>query len=125
MLRAANQIAVFCEDIEGAADVKVEETTGLPFLEIKIDKAEIARRGLSLADVQDVIGIAIGGREAGLVFEGDRRFEIVVRLPDALRGDVEALRESAGRRCRKAGPGDGAVTIPLAPARRLRFRRRT
>ena len=50
-------------------------------LEIKVDKAEIARRGLSLADVQDVIGTAIGGREAGLVFEGDRRFEIVVRLP--------------------------------------------
>ena len=55
--------------------------TGLPFLEIKIDKGEIARRGLSLSDVQDVIGIAIGGRAAGLVFEGDRRFQIIVRLP--------------------------------------------
>ena len=72
-----------CDGIEGAANVKVEQVTGLPFLEIKIDKAEIARRGLSLADVQDVIGIAIGGRAAGLVFEGDRRFQIVVRLPDA------------------------------------------
>ncbi len=71
--------------------VKVEQVTGLPFLEIKIDKAEIARRGMSLSDVQDVIGIAIGGRAAGLVFEGDRRFQIIVRLADAVRDDVEAL----------------------------------
>ena len=47
-----------------------------------MDKAEIARRGLSLAAVQEVIGAAIGGREAGVVFEGDRHFEIVVRLPE-------------------------------------------
>ena len=84
MLRAANQIAAVLKGIEGAADVKVEHVTGMPVLEIKIDKAEIARHGLSLAAVQDVIGIAVGGRAAGVVFEGDRRFQIVVRLPDAL-----------------------------------------
>ncbi len=79
--------------MKGATDVKVEEAVGLPFLEIKINKAEIARRGLSLSAVQDVIGAAIGGRVAGLVFEGDRRFQIVVRLPDDLRSDVEALKD--------------------------------
>ena len=83
MLRAASQIAAILRGVEGATNVKIEEVTGLPFLEIKIDKGEIARRGLSLSDVQDVIGIAIGGRAAGLVFEGDRRFQIIVRLPDA------------------------------------------
>ena len=80
MLRAANQIAGILRGVDGASDVKVEQTAGLPVLEIEIDKAEIARRGLSLSAVQDVIGTAIGGREAGVVFEGDRHFEIVVRL---------------------------------------------
>src|SRR6266516_2590375 len=69
MLRAANQIAAVLRGVDGAANVKVEQVTGLPFLEIKIDKGEIARRGLSLSEVQDVIGIAIGGRAAGLVPE--------------------------------------------------------
>ena len=111
MLRAANQIAAVLKTLDGAADVKVEEVQGLPVLEIRIDKAEIARRGLSLSDVQEVIGIAIGGSAAGLVFEGDRRFQIIVRLADALRGDLEALENLP-----VALPQDGsgrAVTIPL------------
>ena len=91
MVRAANEIAGVLRGVNGTSNVKVEEVTGLPFLEIRIDKAEIARRALSLADVQDVIGVAIGGRNAGLVFEGDRRVQIVVRLADAARGDVDAL----------------------------------
>ena len=82
----------------------------MPFLDIGIDKAEIARRGLSLAAVQDVIGMAIGGRAAGLVFEGDRRFQIVVRLSDAMRNDIETLKNLPvslpGRR-------PAALTIPL------------
>jgi cobalt-zinc-cadmium resistance protein CzcA len=91
MLKSANQIAAILRGLDGAADVRVEQVSGLPFLEIKIDKAEIARHGLSLSDVQDVIGIAVGGRPAGLVFEGDRRFQIVVRLADAQRSDIEVL----------------------------------
>ena len=91
MLRAAGRIASILRGVEGAKNVKVEQVAGLPFLDIKIDKGEIARRGLSLSDVQDVIGIAIGGRAAGLVFEGDRRFQIIVRLPDAVRNDVDTL----------------------------------
>ncbi|NGX97736.1 MAG: CusA/CzcA family heavy metal efflux RND transporter, partial [Candidatus Afipia apatlaquensis] len=91
MQRTAGSIASVLRRIDGAQNVKVEETTGLPFLEIKIDKAEIARRGLSLLAVQDVIEAAVGGRVAGLVFEGDRRFQIIVRLNDALRNDIAAL----------------------------------
>jgi len=91
MLPAANRIAALLRQIDGTAAVKVEQVAGLPFLDIAIDKAEAARHGLSLTEVQDVIGIAIGGRQAGLVFEGDRRFPIVVRLGDGQRGDIEAL----------------------------------
>ncbi len=92
MRRTANQIAAVLEGIRGTSEVKVEDVTGMPVLEIRIDKAEIARHGLSLAAVQDVIGIAVGGRPAGLVFEGDRRFQIVVRLSDVARNDIEILK---------------------------------
>jgi heavy metal efflux system protein len=91
MVRTANQIASVLRDVDGTSNVKVEQVSGLPFLEIRIDKGEIARRGLNLADVQDVVGTAIGGRTAGLLFENDRRFAIIVRLADNLRSDVEAL----------------------------------
>src|SRR5215208_1979425 len=112
MLRVANQIADILRGSEGAADVKVEEAAGLPFLEIRVDKAEIARRGLSLSAVQDVIGTAVGGKEAGLVFEGDRRFQIVVRLPDAVRSDVEALK-NLPIPLPGSGRGGTTPTIPL------------
>ncbi|MGL4284722.1 MAG: efflux RND transporter permease subunit [Phreatobacter sp.] len=92
MLRAANQVAAILRATPGARDVKVEQVGGLPFLEIRIDKAAIARMGLSVFAVQEVIGAAIGGREAGVIFEGDRRFPIVVRLPDIVRDDLERLK---------------------------------
>ena len=92
MLAAGNQIAALLRNIPGAEDVRVEQTTGLPFLEITVNREEIARRGLSINAVHDVIGTAIGGREAGFIFEGDRRFAIVVRVPEAIRSDIEALR---------------------------------
>ncbi|MFC6790668.1 efflux RND transporter permease subunit [Methylobacterium komagatae] len=91
MLKAANAIATALKGIDGAEDVKVEQTAGLPFLEIKINKPEAARYGLSTGAIQEVIGAAIGGKEAGVVFEGDRRFPIVVRLTDKVREDREAL----------------------------------
>ncbi|MGX9430645.1 efflux RND transporter permease subunit [Bradyrhizobium sp. LeoA1S1] len=112
MQRTAESIAAVLRRIEGAQNVKVEETTGLPFLEIRIDKAEIARRGLNLATVQDLIGTAIGGRVAGLVFEGDRRFQIVVRLNDALRSDISAL-ENLPVPLPHANPNAPAASIPL------------
>jgi cobalt-zinc-cadmium resistance protein CzcA len=92
LLRAADQIADILRATKGAKDVKVEQASGLSTLDIAVDKAEIARRGLSLAAVQEVIGTAIGGRDAGVVFEGDRYFEIVVRLPETIRNDLDALK---------------------------------
>jgi cobalt-zinc-cadmium resistance protein CzcA len=92
LLQSANQIAGILRATEGATDVKVEQAEGLSFLDVIVDKTEIARRGLNLAAVQQVIGTAIGGREAGVVFEGDRHFEIQVRLSDAIRNDIEALK---------------------------------
>ena len=81
LLESANQIATILRGTAGATDVRVEQSAGLPVLDISVNKAEIARRGLNLSAVQDVIGTAIGGRDAGTIYEGDRRFQIVVRLP--------------------------------------------
>ncbi|MEW6110779.1 MAG: CusA/CzcA family heavy metal efflux RND transporter [Thermodesulfobacteriota bacterium] len=89
--KTAQAISAVIAKIPGAADVKVEQTTGLPAVDIDIDRAAISRYGLSIADVQEVVAIAVGGRDAGLVFEGDRRFDIVVRLPERLRNDIAAL----------------------------------
>jgi cobalt-zinc-cadmium resistance protein CzcA len=91
MLQAAHDVAAVLRSVSGATDVKVEQAGGLPVLEIKVDKAAIARRGLSAAAVQDVIGAAVGGQDAGVIFEGDRSFDIVVRLPESVRSDLEAL----------------------------------
>jgi cobalt-zinc-cadmium resistance protein CzcA len=92
MNETAGQIAAMLEKIAGASEVKVEQTTGLPMLTVNIDRDKTARYGLNVGDVQDAISTAIGGQRAGTLFEGDRRFDIVVRLPDALRSDPEALR---------------------------------
>jgi cobalt-zinc-cadmium resistance protein CzcA len=77
--------------IEGAADVASEQITGLPMLSVTPDRERLARYGLSIADVQDVVRTAMGGQHAGDVFEGDRRFSILVRLEDALRADPATL----------------------------------
>jgi cobalt-zinc-cadmium resistance protein CzcA len=91
MQTTAAAIAQVLQSVPGAADVKVEQTTGLPILSVLIDRAAIARYGLNVADVQDVVAIGMGGREAGLVFEGDRRFPLVVRLPEAHRQNLDTL----------------------------------
>ncbi|TXI79907.1 MAG: CusA/CzcA family heavy metal efflux RND transporter [Cupriavidus sp.] len=88
----ANQVAAVLQTIRGATEVKVEQTTGLPMLTVNIDRQKAARHGLNMSDVQDAVAIGIGGREAGTFFAGDRRFDMVVRLPDAVRDDIEALR---------------------------------
>jgi len=91
MEKTAVSIMQVLQGIDGAADVKVEQTSGLPFLEIRLDRPAIARYGLNVSDVLDVLTIAVGGREAGLLFQGDRRFDIIVRLPDELRGDLSTI----------------------------------
>ncbi|MDX2028246.1 MAG: CusA/CzcA family heavy metal efflux RND transporter [Alphaproteobacteria bacterium] len=91
MGKTASEIMKVLQGTSGSADVKMEQTEGLPFLEIKLDRPAIARYGLNVSDVLDVISIAVGGREAGLVFQGDRRFDILVRLPDNLRADLATI----------------------------------
>ena len=93
MEEKANEIASLLEQIPGSADIKVEQTIGLPILTVQIDREKIARLGVNIADVQDAVSIALNGRESGLVFEGDRRFDIVVRLPEHLRADLNAMRQ--------------------------------
>lgn len=85
------QIEKLASGIAGNADVKLEQVTGLPLLVITPDRAALARYGLAVADIQDTVAAALGGATAGQLFEGDRRFDIVVRLPDAQRQDPKAL----------------------------------
>ncbi|MEG0148636.1 MAG: CusA/CzcA family heavy metal efflux RND transporter [Comamonas sp.] len=89
--KSAQSVAAMLQNIAGASEVKVEQTTGLPMLTIQIDREKASRYGLNMGDVQDAIGTALGGRQAGTVFEGDRRFEIQVRLPEAIRNDMESI----------------------------------
>lgn len=93
MEATAAAIEEVLQKVPGAADVKVEQTAGLPMLTLAIDRAKIARLGLNVSDVQDALAIAVGGREAGQLFQGDRRFDIIVRLPESLRGDLDAIRQ--------------------------------
>ncbi|MDP1923653.1 MAG: CusA/CzcA family heavy metal efflux RND transporter [Thiobacillus sp.] len=93
MNASAEAISRVLESVQGAADVKVEQTTGLPMLTIQIDREKTARLGINVGDVQDAVSIALGGREAGVLFEGDRRFDIIVRLPERLRNDLAAMQQ--------------------------------
>ncbi|HZO14624.1 MAG TPA: CusA/CzcA family heavy metal efflux RND transporter, partial [Polyangiaceae bacterium] len=91
MLEHAQDIARILASIKGATDIKVEQVSGLPVLTIDIDRRAISRYGLNVADVHTVVEAAFGGVTAGEVFEGDRRFDLVVRLPDPIRRDVHEL----------------------------------
>ncbi len=91
MTETAEQIAVVLEKTAGSADVKVEQTTGLPVLTVNIDREKIARLGLNMADIQTAVSIAMNGTQAGAVYDGDRRFDIVVRLDEAQRLDTAML----------------------------------
>ena len=93
LLNAGSEVAAVLQRIDGASDVKVEQVAGLSALTVDIDRAKIARYGLNVSDVQDVVSIAFGGEEAGTLYEGDRRFPIVVRLPEDLRGEVDLVRQ--------------------------------
>ncbi|WP_333571733.1 efflux RND transporter permease subunit [Sphingomonas sp.] len=91
MTRQAQRIAGVLRTIPGAGDVSAEQTDGAPTFDVKIDRQAAARFGLSVEEVANTVAAALGGREAGLLFEGDRRFAVVVRLPDAQRDDLETL----------------------------------
>ena len=91
MNATANQIASVLRKVPGAADVQVEQTEGLPLLDIRPNRGAMAQVGVSAGDVQDTIAATLGGREAGMIFEGDRRFPIVIRLAETSRADMQAI----------------------------------
>ncbi len=107
LMTTAQGIESAMAGVDGAADVRVEQTTGLPMLVVDPDRDAIARLGLSIDDVQQVVATAIGGTEAGMLYEGDRRAPIVVRLADGLRNDADRL-------------GDLPVPLPVERADTVR-----
>jgi cobalt-zinc-cadmium resistance protein CzcA len=100
----AERIAKVLMEVPGAADVKVEQVTGLPMLSIDLDRSRLSRFGISISEAQHVIATAIGGMNAGELYEGDRRFQIVVRLPEVIRTDIDKL---------------SGLPIPLPPDRQI------
>jgi cobalt-zinc-cadmium resistance protein CzcA len=122
----AAKVAATLGRVPGAAEVKVEQTSGLPMLTVNIDRDKTARYGLNIGDVQEAVAIATGGRHAGIMFEGDRRFDIIVRLPEQLRTDLEALKRLPIPLTRPVASGTdglaGATSyIPLAEVATLDF----
>ena len=110
LLEVGNAVEGIISGIEGAEDISVEQVTGLPVLQIRPDRAALSRLGISMDDVQQVVSASIGGVVAGQLFEGDRRFDVVVRLPETLRQDTETI-----GRLRIPAPGSGGTAfVPLA-----------
>ena len=91
LLRLGAEIETIVASVEGAADPQTEQITGLPVLQITPNRPAMARLGLSINDVQSVISTSMSGTTAGQIFEGDRRFDVVVRLPERLRADTDAI----------------------------------
>jgi heavy metal efflux system protein len=87
----ARQVAAVVAKVPGAVEVHVAQTRGFPSFDVKFDRTSIARYGLTMEDVADTVAAALGGRPAGLLFNGDRRYQIVVRVPADQRNDIEAL----------------------------------
>jgi cobalt-zinc-cadmium resistance protein CzcA len=113
LLEAGQSVERVMAAIPGAEDVKVEQVSGLPMLQITPDRAAMARLGLNLSDVQDVVATALGGTQAGQIFEGDRRFDVIVRLPEDRRANIAEI----GRLripVRGAGTESELGFIPLA-----------
>ncbi len=119
MSAAAAKIVAQLQTIPGAADVKAEQTGGAPVLDVQFDRAAIARYGLTVEEVADTLATAMGGKEAGLVFEGDRRFEIIVRVPQGIRDNLDALKALPVMLPEEGGHVRGSV--PLSQVVQFRF----
>lgn len=102
----ADEIAAVLQTVEGAADVQADQITGTPQLQIEVDRQAIARYGVNVADVQRTVATAIGGAEAGQIFEGIRRFPIYVRFEEEARSTPEAIGDLLI-------PLPGGGTVPL------------
>lgn len=91
LLASANDVLEVVESMEGAADARVEQVTGLPMLSVHPKRMALSRYGLTVDDLQDLVAAGVGGENAGLIYEGDRRFQLAVRLPEDIRRDVDSL----------------------------------
>src|SRR5690606_33406235 len=87
----ANEIKNLIEDVEGADDIIVEKVIGLPEMRVAFDRAKIARFGLNTADLNDIIAMGFAGKTAGSIFEGERRYDIVLRRDEDSRKDISSL----------------------------------
>lgn len=102
----ADEIAALMRDIPGATDIEVEQVDDVPVFQIDIDREAIARLGISIADIQHIVSVALGGEEVGQIVEGDRRFGLAVRLPEDIRNDPEAIKS-----LRVETPAGGSVPL--------------
>ena len=91
LVLTANDVLKAINQVPGAADARVEQVTGLPTLSVIPKRTALGRYGLNVVELQDWVSAAIGGESAGLLYEGDRRFELIVRLPETLRRDIDRL----------------------------------
>src|SRR5581483_8188532 len=87
----AEEIAAILTTIRGVKDIRVEQLFGQPYLTIDIDRSKIARHGINVADIQEIIATAIGGKAATTVYEGQRRFDLILRFPEQYRHSVEPI----------------------------------
>ena len=91
LYRKAEEIAALMQRIDGVKDVKVEQIAGQPYLTVDIDRQKIARYGINVADVQDIITTAVGGKAATHVYEGERRFQLILRFPEPQRNSIVTI----------------------------------
>lgn len=91
LLASATEVLGVVESVTGAADARLEQVTGLPMLSVHPKRMALSRYGLTVDDMQDLVAAGVGGENAGLIYEGDRRFQLVVRLPEDIRRDVDSL----------------------------------
>ncbi|MES2120508.1 MAG: CusA/CzcA family heavy metal efflux RND transporter [Pseudomonadota bacterium] len=115
--RLASQVASVVGKVKGTADLRVEQTGGFPSLDVQFNRDTIARYGLSLEEVANTVAAALGGREAGIVFEGDRRFDIVVRLDNQTRDNLDAI----GALPVMVGGEGGQIAVPLRELARFQY----
>ncbi len=91
LVASANDILTVLQSIDGVADARLEQVDDIPIFTINPKPVELARYGLDVADLQEWLASAIGGNTAGLIFEGDRRFELLVRFDEGIRTDLDAI----------------------------------
>ena len=117
--RLAGEVAATIGKVDGTADLRVEQTAGFPTLEVQFNRDAIARYGRTIEEVANTVAAALGGRDAGIVFEGDRRFDIVVRLDNPTRDNLDAV--GALPVMLEADGGHPRTSVPLREVATFQF----